>query len=90
MYQGELVVQSASWEMSAIAAGDLLNATVDHVSRFTTNTGEVGYGIVNYVIAGPNERYGLHMRFRARPDALVGAHAPVDVETAACSGRAWR
>jgi hypothetical protein len=59
MYQGELVVQSASWEMNTIPVANLLNATVDHVSRFTTNSGDVGYGIVNYVIAGPNERYGF-------------------------------
>ncbi|SNQ45779.1 conserved hypothetical protein [Frankia canadensis] len=59
MYQGPLAVEGLSWKMSEIPPAALLSSTYDHVSRFTTDTGEVGYGIVNYVIAGPNDRYGF-------------------------------
>jgi hypothetical protein len=59
MYQGDLVVETPRWEMASIPATSLLNATVDHVARFIANTGDVGYGIVNYGFAGPNARYGF-------------------------------
>lgn len=59
MYQGDLVVETPHWEMASIPVANLLNATVDHVARFITNTGDVGYGIVNYAFVGPNTRYGF-------------------------------
>lgn len=59
MYMGDNFLETPKWVMADIAPADLLNGTVEHVCRFTTNTGEVGYGTVNFVIAGANERYGF-------------------------------
>jgi hypothetical protein len=59
MYQGDLVVETPSWEIDDIPAERLLNVVVDHIARFITNTGEIGYGMVEYLFVGPNERYGF-------------------------------
>ncbi|MBY8862911.1 hypothetical protein K7711_41020 [Nocardia sp. CA2R105] len=59
MYLGELSVETPKWVMAEIPPEALFNSTIENVCRFTTNTGEVGYGTVNLVIAGANERYGF-------------------------------
>jgi hypothetical protein len=59
MYQGELVVETPSWNLADIPADRLLNVVTDHIARFTTNTGEVGYGMAEYLFVGPNRRYGF-------------------------------
>jgi len=32
---------------------------VDSVARFETSTGEVGYGLWEYFVLGPHDRYGF-------------------------------
>jgi hypothetical protein len=59
MYQGDLVVETPSWIIDDIPEANLLNVIVDHIAQFTTNSGEIGYGMVEYLFVGPNERYGF-------------------------------
>lgn len=58
-YQGDLVVETPSWDIADLPSESLMNVVVDHIARFTTNTGEVGYGMAEYLFVGPNERYGF-------------------------------
>jgi len=60
MYQGPLVVQSRRYDLGdPNAAGAYGWSTA---ARFELD-GEVGYGLFEYAVLGPNDRYGL--RFRA-------------------------
>jgi hypothetical protein len=59
MYQGDLVVETPRWIIDDIPAANLLTVIVDHIAEFTTNTGEIGYGMVEYLFVGPNDRYGF-------------------------------
>jgi hypothetical protein len=59
MYQGDLKVEAPKWTLAELPPAALLNVVTDHIARFTTNTGETGYGMVEYLFVGPNDRYGF-------------------------------
>lgn len=42
-----------------LPARSLADLVTDHIARFTTSTGDVGYGMVEYIFAGPKEKYGF-------------------------------
>lgn len=65
MYQGPLVVQGFVRRVEEIWSYGQYGV-VDQVARFTTNRGEVGYGLHEFGFWGPFRRYGLQ-------DALSGA-----------------
>lgn len=67
MYQGPLVVQGFVRPVEEIWSYGQYGV-VDQVARFTTNRGEVGYGLHEFGFWGPFRRYGLY-------DAFSG-HAP--------------
>jgi hypothetical protein len=55
MYQGPLVVQGVSYD----TAKDQMWGLVDSVARFETDGGDVGYGLWEYAVFGPHQRYGF-------------------------------
>lgn len=57
MYQGDLVVQGVDLDTEKDA--DRLFGIVDSAARFETDTGDVGYGLHEYMFLGPFPRYGL-------------------------------
>lgn len=57
MYQGELVVQGV--ELDTEADADRFYGIVDAAARFETNTGDVGYGLHEYMFLGPFPKYNL-------------------------------
>ncbi|HEX5615845.1 MAG TPA: hypothetical protein VFZ83_11895 [Acidimicrobiia bacterium] len=58
MYQGPLEVQYREWP-EADLEGWGWYGVVDHVARFTTTTGDVGYGLHEHGFFGPFPKYGL-------------------------------
>jgi hypothetical protein len=57
MYQGDLVVQG--FELDTVKNADRFFGLVDSVARFEANTGDVGYGLHEYMFLGPFPKYGL-------------------------------
>ncbi|MCX8071110.1 MAG: hypothetical protein N3C12_01480 [Candidatus Binatia bacterium] len=66
MYQGPLVVQGFERAVEEIASYGQYGL-VDQVARFTTNRGEVGYGLHEFGFWGPFRRYGLQDAFSGAP-----------------------
>lgn len=56
MYQGELVVQGVCIDMRA--EPQRFTGFVDALARFEC-AGDVGYGLFEYAVVGPNDRYGF-------------------------------
>lgn len=67
MYQGPLVVQGLVRQLDEITSFGQYGL-IDQVARFTTNFGQVGYGLHEFGFWGPFRRYGL-------VDAFSGAAA---------------
>jgi hypothetical protein len=57
MYQGDLAVQGVALDTAKDA--DRFWGIVDAAARFETNTGDVGYGLHEYMFLGPFPKYGL-------------------------------
>ena len=57
MYQGDLVVQGVDLDTERDA--DRFWGIVDSAARFETSTGDVGYGLHEYMFLGPFPKYGL-------------------------------
>jgi hypothetical protein len=57
MYQGELVVQGV--ELDTTKDAERFWGIVDASARFETNTGDVGYGLHEYMFLGDFPKYGL-------------------------------
>lgn len=57
MYQGDLVVQGVDLDTERDA--DRFYGIVDAAARFETSTGDVGYGLHEYMFLGPFPKYGL-------------------------------
>ncbi len=58
MYQGPLVVQGLRYDLSKPEDAARMVGLVDSVARFEAN-GAVGWGLFEYMILGPYERYGF-------------------------------
>ena len=58
MYQGELVVQGLHQSEEEIAPIGQF-ALVDHAARFTTKSGDVGYGLLEHGFFGAFDKYGM-------------------------------
>ena len=58
MYQGKLVVQGKEWSMQELASWGWFGV-VDHVARFETSTGKIGYGLHEHGFFGAYPKYGL-------------------------------
>jgi hypothetical protein len=65
MYQGDLVVQGV--DLDTVTDHDRLLGLVDSAARFETNTGDVGFGLHEYVFVGPFPKYGLTGIFDGAP-----------------------
>jgi hypothetical protein len=57
MYQGELVIQGV--DLDTDTDRDRLFGIVDSAARFETNTGDIGYGLHEYMFLGPFPKYRL-------------------------------
>jgi hypothetical protein len=57
MYQGDLAVQGV--DLDTVANAERFFGIVDSAARFETNTGDVGYGLHEYMFLGPFPKYGL-------------------------------
>jgi hypothetical protein len=57
MYQGDLAVQGV--ELDTVRDADRFWGIVDAAARFETSTGDVGYGLHEYMFLGPFPKYGL-------------------------------
>ena len=57
MYQGELAVQGV--DLDTVKNADRFLGIVDSAARFETSTGDVGYGLHEYMFLGPFPKYGL-------------------------------
>ncbi len=58
MYQGPLVVQGFVKPVTEVASFGQYGV-VDHVARFETSAGDVGYGLHEHGFFGPYRRYGM-------------------------------
>jgi hypothetical protein len=58
MYQGPLVVQYKEYSEEELASFGWYGI-VDHVARFESTTGDVGYGLHEHGFFGPFPKYGL-------------------------------
>ncbi len=58
MYQGPLAVQYREWKQDELESWGWYGV-VDHVARFDTNTGEVGFGLHEHGFFGAFPKYGL-------------------------------
>ena len=58
MYQGPLVVQGLTVDLDTPEGSARMIGIVDSVARFELD-GQVGYGLFEYLLLGPNERYGF-------------------------------
>jgi hypothetical protein len=74
MWQGPLVVQSVHLDLRSPEARPRMVGLVDAVGRTTLRApgrpeldGKVGYGLWEYVIAGPHDRYGFKEIFDPAP-----------------------
>jgi hypothetical protein len=74
MYQGPLVVQTVHLDLASPEAKPRMVGLVDAVGRTTLRApgrpeldGRVGYGLWEYVIAGPHDRYGFRDLFDPAP-----------------------
>ncbi len=65
MYQGDLVVQGV--DLDTVTDRARLLGLVDSAARFETSTGDVGYGLHEYVFVGPFPKYGLTGVFDGAP-----------------------
>jgi hypothetical protein len=61
MYQGPLAVQRRSYPLDAPDLPALAYGIVDNLARFELD-GDVGYGLFENAVLGPNDRYGLSGR----------------------------
>ena len=61
MYQGPLVVQSRRYDLGDPETSAGAYGLVDSLARFELD-GEVGYGLFEYAVLGPNDRYGFGSR----------------------------
>ena len=59
MYQGELVVQGVSWDLRTEEGRAAMWGIVDSVARFERSDGAIGFGLLEYLLLGPHERFGL-------------------------------
>jgi len=66
MYQGELAVQGIALDTERDAAQ--FYGIVDAAARFETNTGDVGYGLHEYMFLGPFPKYNLTGILDGAPD----------------------
>jgi hypothetical protein len=57
MYQGELAVQGV--DLDTVKNAERFLGIVDSAARFETSTGDVGYGLHEYMFLGPFPKYGL-------------------------------
>ena len=57
MYQGPLVTQGRTYDLSDTAVRRRSQGLVDHLARFELE-GQVGYGLFEFAMLGPNDRYG--------------------------------
>jgi hypothetical protein len=57
MYQGDLAVQGVALDTERDA--DRFWGIIDAAARFDTNTGDIGYGLHEYMFLGPFPKYGL-------------------------------
>ena len=58
MYQGPLVVQYREWTQDELEAWGWYGI-VDHVARFETSSGDVGFGLHEHGFFGPFPKYGM-------------------------------
>ena len=70
MYQGPLVVQYREWTQDELEAWGWYGI-VDHVARFETSTGDVGYGLHEHGFFGPFPKYGLERSDDGAPSRAV-------------------
>lgn len=59
MHQGELEVQGRSWDLRTEEGRAAMWGIVDAVARFERSDGAVGYGLLEYLLLGRHERFGL-------------------------------
>ncbi|MCA1833237.1 MAG: hypothetical protein ABR548_07565 [Actinomycetota bacterium] len=59
MYQGALVVQGKTWDLTTQAGQDAMYGLVDSVARFDLPDGTTGFGLFEYLVLGPYPRYGF-------------------------------
>jgi hypothetical protein len=59
MYQGPLKVEGLSVDLSDAAVQARKTGVVDTVGRFELPDGTVGYGLWEYAVGGPHDRYGF-------------------------------
>ena len=58
MYQGPLVVESRAYDLADPQTPTRAYGLVDNLARFELD-GEVGYGLFENAVLGPNDRYGF-------------------------------
>ncbi|HZQ87956.1 MAG TPA: hypothetical protein VFA83_24120 [Acidimicrobiales bacterium] len=59
MWQGPLKVEGVHFDLTKPDDAAKMMGIVDSVARFTTSTGDVGYGLWEYFVLGPHDRYGF-------------------------------
>ncbi|MFP6641723.1 MAG: hypothetical protein VCC04_15870 [Myxococcota bacterium] len=60
MYQGELVVQGKTYDVSTAEARAGLGPLYETLSRYELSTGEVGYGLLENLVVGTYHPHGFH------------------------------
>ena len=58
MYQGPLVTQHRTFDLSDPVVVKQTSGLVDNLARFEVD-GHIGYGLFENAVLGPNERYGF-------------------------------
>ena len=59
MYQGPLVVQGREWDLTTDEGRKAMWGLCDSVARVELDDGTAGYGLFEYMVFGPHERYGF-------------------------------
>lgn len=59
MYQGELEVQGVVHDLRTEQGRSAMWGIVDAVARFERSDGATGYGLFEYLLLGPHQRFGL-------------------------------
>ena len=59
MWQGPLKVEGVHFDLTKPEDAAKMMGIVDSVARFETSTGDVGYGLWEYFVLGPHDRYGF-------------------------------
>jgi len=59
MWQGPLKVEGVHFDLTNPDDAAKMMGIVDSVARFETSTGDVGYGLWEYFVLGPHDRYGF-------------------------------